>query len=253
MVKRKLLDLLPPGTPHPKVFHINEKLINNPQEAADSYEKTLIKGFANKNSVKLPIFDLLLLGCAPDGHTCSLFPSHPLLREQHAWVAAIEDSPNPPSQRITLTLPVITHSHRVTFVVEGSTKAPVIKTIMEWPEKGLPCSLVNEGAAGKVSWFVDENALAGVSVTKKVYKIRVPAEIDTTSTSSDSGSTTSSTAPSESTSKTTSPIVSHIDFRQKLQQLTNGETNINSIISNPVNISPVATDIVNYVTVQNSN
>lgn len=170
--KRQVLDLIPEGRPRPRVFHVDESLINDAQEAADAYEKTLIKGFAAKDSVKLPMFDLLLLGCAPDGHTCSLFPNHPLLRENLAWVAPLEDAPKPPARRITLTLPVICHSHRVTFVVEGSTKAPVVKTIMERPEKGLPSSLVNEGAAGKVSWFVDNEALSGVFVTKKEYKMQ---------------------------------------------------------------------------------
>jgi 6-phosphogluconolactonase len=173
-VKRQLLDKIPDGQPRPRVFHVDESLIDDAQEAADAYEKTLIKGFAHKDSVKLPMFDLLLLGCAPDGHTCSLFPNHALLRENLAWVAPIEDAPKPPARRITLTLPVICHAHRVTFVVEGPTKAPVIKTIMERPEKGMPCSLVNEGAAGKVSWFVDDEALTGVFVTKKEYKIMVP-------------------------------------------------------------------------------
>ncbi|CAN6669834.1 6-phosphogluconolactonase-like protein 1 [Trichomonascus vanleenenianus] len=172
LVKRDLLDRIPKDQPQPRVFHVDESLIDDAQEAADAYEKTLIRGFAAKDSVKLPMFDLLLLGCAPDGHTCSLFPNHALLRENLAWVAPIEDAPKPPARRITLTLPVICHSHRVTFVVEGSTKAPVVKTIMERPEKGLPSSLVNEAAAGKVSWFVDDEALTGVFVTKKEYKMQ---------------------------------------------------------------------------------
>lgn len=173
LFKREIYDKLPEGTPRPRVFHVDESLLDDAQEAADAYEKVLIKGFAAKDSVKLPMFDLLLLGCAPDGHICSLFPSHPLLRESLAWVAPIEDAPKPPKRRITLTLPVIRHAHRVTFVVEGATKAPVIKTIFERPEKGLPSSLVNEACAGKVSWFVDNEALSNVFVTKKEYKMLV--------------------------------------------------------------------------------
>lgn len=170
LVKRLLLDNIPQDK-QPKVFHVDETLLDDAQEAADAYEKILIKGFAAKDSVKLPMFDLLLLGCAPDGHTCSLFPNHELLRENLAWVAPVEDAPKLPARRITLTLPVICHSHQVTFVVEGQVKAPIIKTIMERPEKGLPCSLVNEAAAGKVCWFVDDEALTGVFVTKKEYKM----------------------------------------------------------------------------------
>ncbi|KAL3234337.1 6-phosphogluconolactonase-like protein 1 [Nakaseomyces bracarensis] len=170
--KRKILDNIDTekyGTPN--VFHIDESLIEDPQECADNYEKILIKGFAGRDSVKLPMFDLFLLGCAPDGHIASLFPNfQENLREKLAWVVPVENAPSGPSNRISLTIPVICHSHRVTFVVEGTTKAPVIKTIMERPEKGLPSSIVNEGAAGRVSWFVDDDALTDVFVTKKKYK-----------------------------------------------------------------------------------
>ncbi|AJQ42025.1 Sol2p [Saccharomyces cerevisiae YJM1463] len=170
--KRKILDLIDTakyGTP--KVYHIDESLIDDPQECADNYEKVLIRGFAGRDSVKLPMFDLFLLGCAPDGHIASLFPNfQDNLREKLAWVVPVENAPSGPSTRISLTIPVICHSHRVTFVVEGATKAPIIKTIMERPEKGLPSSIVNEGAAGRVSWFVDDDALTDVLVTKKKYK-----------------------------------------------------------------------------------
>lgn len=120
------------------------------------------------------MFDLFLLGCAPDGHIASLFPNfQENLREKFAWVVPVEKAPSGPSNRISLTIPVICHSHQVTFVVEGATKAPVIKTIMERPEKGLPSSIVNEGAAGRVAWFVDDDALSDVLVTKKKYKFLI--------------------------------------------------------------------------------
>ena len=86
--------------------------------------------------MKLPLFDLFLLGCAPDGHIASLFPNHgEQLREKLAWVLPVSNAPLGPENRITLSIPVICHSARVTFVVEGLTKAPIIKTIMERPEK----------------------------------------------------------------------------------------------------------------------
>ncbi len=178
LAKKKLFDLIPQsqsGAKHgvPKVYHIDEALINDPDECADDYEKILIKNFAFKDSVKLPMFDLFLLGCAPDGHIASLFPNREQLREKFAWVMPVQNASKPPANRITLTVPVICHSSRVTFVVEGSTKAPILKTVFERPDKGLPSSIVNEGAAGRVCWFVDEDALDDVMVTKKKYKYEV--------------------------------------------------------------------------------
>lgn len=54
-----------------------------------------------------PIFDLILLGIGPDGHVASLFPNHKQVSMKKGWVLPVDDSPKPPPERISLSLPVI--------------------------------------------------------------------------------------------------------------------------------------------------
>lgn len=172
LLKAELLDKIPASQPKPVVVPIDVEKLDDTQELADMYEQALVKSFAAKDSVKLPMFDLLLLGCGPDGHTCSLFPGHPLLREDVAWVAPIEDSPKLPLRRITLSLSVLKHALKIAFVATGAGKQEVLKKIFdEHPDvqggQVLPCALVNRGAGEKASWFCDEAAVKGVAFPKK--------------------------------------------------------------------------------------
>ncbi|KAK0389499.1 hypothetical protein NLU13_3074 [Sarocladium strictum] len=168
LLKAELLNKIPEEMGKPTVHHIDTQHLGDVQEMADQYEQVIVKSFASRDSVRLPIFDLLLLGCGPDGHTCSLFPGHALLRETAAWVAPIEDSPKPPPKRITLTLPVVTHAVRVAFVATGAGKKDVMKQIFDSNDL-LPCALVNEGAGDRCSWFVDEPAVEGVSFPRRAF------------------------------------------------------------------------------------
>ncbi|KAJ8108393.1 hypothetical protein ONZ43_g6439 [Nemania bipapillata] len=168
LVKSELLDKIPVAQGQPVVHPIDVEYLEDTQELADQYEKTLVGSFAKGDSVKLPIFDLLLLGAGPDGHTCSLFPGHPLLRETDAWVAPIEDSPKPPPRRITLTLPVVTHAVRIAFVATGAGKKEIMKEIFE-VGNGLPCALVNEAAGDRCSWFTDNAAVDGVQFPRRGF------------------------------------------------------------------------------------
>jgi 6-phosphogluconolactonase len=168
LVKKELLDKIPAAMGQPIVHPIETEHLDDTQELADNYEKTLVNSFAKGDSVKLPIFDLLLLGSGPDGHTCSLFPGHPLLREADAWVAPIEDSPKPPPRRITLTLPVVTHAVRIAFVATGAGKKEIMKEIFEG-DSGLPCTLVNEATGDRCSWFTDDAAVEGVQFPRRAF------------------------------------------------------------------------------------
>ncbi|XP_040398440.1 6-phosphogluconolactonase [Cygnus olor] len=159
--------LLPrlPG-PKPRVLTVTPGL--SPHAAAADYAAKLREAFQGDG---VPVFDLLILGVGPDGHTCSLFPDHPLLKEEEKIVAAITDSPKPPPERITLTLPVLNAARAVVFVATGEGKAAVLKRILEGAEENpLPAARV-QPHTGQLHWFLDEAAAAELTVPFEKHSV----------------------------------------------------------------------------------
>jgi len=104
--------------------------------AAESYAEDLRATLGDP-----PRIDLMLLGVGPDGHVCSLFPGHALLRERRRWVASVTDSPKPPPRRLTLTLPVIAAARAIWIGALDATKAAVIAEAIENEHSQLPVAL----------------------------------------------------------------------------------------------------------------
>ncbi|KAJ1951616.1 suppressor of los1-1 [Linderina macrospora] len=160
LVKEQLLDHV--NVPAAQVFPINPTLIGNPEEAALDYHHQLASVFGNGG---VPEFDCVLLGIGPDGHLCSLFPGFPQVKEADKWVTSIRDSPKPPPSRITLTLPVLNNAKEAVFVVTGSGKSEMFKTIVEDKDTSKPSTLVAP-KSGKLYWFVDDAASQHLSAVK---------------------------------------------------------------------------------------
>ncbi|KAH9486726.1 putative 6-phosphogluconolactonase [Psilocybe cubensis] len=157
--------------PDENIHAIDPTLLNDLEELSDAYEKTLIHEFAQKDAARFPVFDLILLGMGPDGHTASLFPGHELLAEEDRWVAYVDDSPKPPPKRITFTYPVINHAARVAFVAAGKEKAETLTTILDHPEEGLPSSRVKPAFPGQLYWFVDDAAASKVAFPRTPFQL----------------------------------------------------------------------------------
>jgi 6-phosphogluconolactonase len=124
-----------------------------PETAAHRYEALLRDVYGSDTFVsEHPLFHLVLLGLGEDGHTASLFPGSPVLKDREHWVAAARGSSEP---RITLTYPAIASSSAVAFLVTGQDKAGMVRRVLEG-DQSLPAARVRSD--GQIVWFLDEAA-----------------------------------------------------------------------------------------------
>jgi len=102
--------------------------------------------------------DVLLLGMGQDGHTASLFPGSPALRESARKVVPAR-APVPPIERLTITPPVIAAARRVVVIVAGAAKAPVVARVLRgpWRPEELPAQLARHG-----TWLLDRAAASAL-------------------------------------------------------------------------------------------
>ncbi|KAI4368948.1 hypothetical protein MLD38_017447 [Melastoma candidum] len=98
---------------------------------------------------------------AANGHIAFLFPNHPVLDTTDEWVTFIADSPMPPPERITFTLPVINSASNVAVVVTGESKAGPLHSVIEGsggPSSCLLTARMVQPVTGKLVWFLDKEA-----------------------------------------------------------------------------------------------
>ncbi len=136
----------------------------DPQAAAHDYEQQLRRA-TNTAPFTKPTLDLILLGLGEDGHTASLFPGSPALRDNQSLIA-VTQSPKDPPTRLTMTLGVINRASVILFLVAGSDKAEVVRAILDpktEAERQLPASLVAP-EEGRLIWLLDRAAAAELPI-----------------------------------------------------------------------------------------
>ncbi|WP_210494153.1 6-phosphogluconolactonase [Patulibacter sp. SYSU D01012] len=99
--------------------------------------------------------DAVLLGLGEDGHTASLFPRHPGL-EAGGTTVAVLDSPKPPPERVSLTLPALAEARELVLLVTGAGKADALARTLGEPGIHAPASLLPRD---RLTVIADEAAL----------------------------------------------------------------------------------------------
>ncbi|GAA1728643.1 6-phosphogluconolactonase [Microbacterium paludicola] len=128
-------------------------------QAADAYAAELAR--YGEDDRPWPAFDVCFLGVGPDGHIASLFPDRSEVLVTDRAVLPVRESPKPPPERITFTLPVINTSADIWMVVAGADKASALGlTLAGAGQAGVPAA----GASGTADTvvFVDQDAAADV-------------------------------------------------------------------------------------------
>jgi 6-phosphogluconolactonase len=160
MTREALLDHV--GLHPDQVHRIQGEL--EPEVAAAEYEFDLRRTFRLEGA-ESPRFDVVALGMGDDGHTASLFPHTDAIHEMGRLVVA-NRVPQKDTWRVTLTWPVINHAREVFFLIEGESKAAVLKQVFTGPRdvETLPSQLIWP-ASGILTLILDKAAAAQLPPT----------------------------------------------------------------------------------------
>lgn len=136
----------------PQNIHPIPTAANDPAVAAQRYEDELKQFYgADRLDPSQPLFDLVLMGLGPDGHTASLFPNSPALDEKQRWVVGVPKAGMEPFvPRVTLTFPALASTREMLFLVDSADKRPILGRVLGGED--LPAHRAY--AQGDLIWLV---------------------------------------------------------------------------------------------------
>jgi 6-phosphogluconolactonase len=155
MARRALLAKVP--IPPRQIFRIPGEG-SDPETVATDYARTIGEELKVRRG-EVPRLDLVLLGVGIDGHTASLFPGSPVLKETFRIVAAVHAAAASIPERITLTYPILNAAACVIYLVSGAEKAKVVRAALGDRGGAVPAAMVRP-TDGRLLWILDRPAAA---------------------------------------------------------------------------------------------
>lgn len=160
--------LIPARVPAENIHRIKTEN-GNTTEVARDYENTLRKVFSLTKD-QFPRFDVILLGMGIEGHTASIFPGSPVLKEKRRLAAAtyVEKLK---TNRITLTIPVLNNADLILFLVSGPEKSDILRTVLEHaPNPNQYPAQAIKPLHGELLWLVDRAAASELRPPEQALK-----------------------------------------------------------------------------------